>query len=296
VSTSALEHQRLTDLESIIERRLTEVGAALAEIRDERLYRETHATFEDYCRERWQMSKTHANRKIQAAAVMRALAPIGVTPTNEAQARELAPLLNDEANMAGTWAEVVSLNPSPTAADVRAAVNRRTVQAMTSSESFEWYTPPRYIDLARQLMGRIDLDPASNPLANNVVQAERFFTEDRDGLNGEWRGRVWLNPPYGNRCPLFVAKLQDEYESGRVTEAILLVNAYSTETRWFQPLLRRPICFTDHRINFYRPSGTASSGATHGSAFVYFGAREREFIATFRTLGAITVPPLGEAA
>ena len=47
-----LQVRRLAELELVIERGLktfVEVGAALLGIRDGRLYRETHATFEDYC-------------------------------------------------------------------------------------------------------------------------------------------------------------------------------------------------------------------------------------------------------
>jgi DNA replication initiation complex subunit (GINS family) len=48
----------------------SKAGDALIEIRDSRLYRETHGTFDDYCRERWDMSKTQANRLISAASVI----------------------------------------------------------------------------------------------------------------------------------------------------------------------------------------------------------------------------------
>ena len=47
---------RLAECEAVIERgqqTFIEVGQALMEIRDSRLYRETHATFEAYCNERW---------------------------------------------------------------------------------------------------------------------------------------------------------------------------------------------------------------------------------------------------
>lgn len=92
--TSA-ERDELLRCESIIERGLNtfyEVGTALAEIREQRLYRNTHDTFEAYCRERWQMSRIHAHRLIDAAEVISNLLPIGNTPTTESQARELAPL------------------------------------------------------------------------------------------------------------------------------------------------------------------------------------------------------------
>lgn len=36
----------------------------------QRLYRASHATFEDYCRERWNLSDRHANRIIDSARVL----------------------------------------------------------------------------------------------------------------------------------------------------------------------------------------------------------------------------------
>jgi hypothetical protein len=88
------ESRRLKECERIIERGLEsfyQVGNALAEIRDSRLYRISYASFEDYCRERWKISRFYAHRLIDAAQVVDNLLPIGNIPSNEAQARELAP-------------------------------------------------------------------------------------------------------------------------------------------------------------------------------------------------------------
>jgi hypothetical protein len=53
--------QRLAELERVIERGLqsfVEVGKALADIRDGKLYRcQGDATFEDYCQQRWGFSR-----------------------------------------------------------------------------------------------------------------------------------------------------------------------------------------------------------------------------------------------
>src|SRR5215207_8744429 len=85
----------LAACEQIIERGLTtfvEVGQALMRIRDGRLYKEAgYSSFELYCRERWQWGSRYANRQIAAAKVAQELGPIGPTPENEAQARQLAP-------------------------------------------------------------------------------------------------------------------------------------------------------------------------------------------------------------
>ena len=59
-----LEAEKLARHEQVIERGLAtfvEVGEALSEIRDARLYRESHTTFEAYCRERWGFTDRRAH-------------------------------------------------------------------------------------------------------------------------------------------------------------------------------------------------------------------------------------------
>jgi len=158
--------------------------------------------------------------------------------------------------------------------------------AHLSSESNEWYTPAEDVERARRVLGHIDLDPASCEEANEVVRAARFFDRRADGLEQEWHGRVFLNPPYGGVCPRFVEKLRDEYAAGRVTAAVLLVNAYSTETRWFQALLReRLVCFPDKRIRFWGNAKAEKAAPTYGPAFVYFGSDEAAFLREFGGVG-----------
>ena len=98
--------------------------------------------------------------------------------------------------------------------------------------------------------------------------------------------RVWLNPPYGGLSGPFVAKLMEEVAAGRVSEAVVLVNANSTETNWFAPLWDHILCFTDHRINFVSPNGN-HNGSTHGSAFIYVGPNEAGFIREFAAFGYV---------
>jgi len=49
---------------------------------------------------------------------------------------------------------------------------------LTSSASDEWYTPPETIALAREVMGGIDLDPASSEMAQGWIQAETYYILD----------------------------------------------------------------------------------------------------------------------
>jgi hypothetical protein len=74
-----------------------QVGEALALVRDQRLYRQSHDTFEDYCHSRWNITDRRARQLIDAAAVVTGL-PTGTTvPVNEGQARELVGLDPQEA-------------------------------------------------------------------------------------------------------------------------------------------------------------------------------------------------------
>lgn len=174
-----------------------------------------------------------------------------------------------------------------TSAGVRALANRLAggkgvVQSLTN----EWYTPTRYLDAARIVLDGIDLDPASCDEANEMVQAREFYTEEDDGLMHEWRGRVWLNPPYGRIAGDFVGRLADQYDAGNVDAAIALVNAHCTDTRWFQRLWDHTLCFTDHRIDF--AAGTDDrSGSTHGSVFAYLGSNPQLFAKHFAEFGAV---------
>jgi hypothetical protein len=162
--------------------------------------------------------------------------------------------------------------------------------AHLQSKSFEWYTPARYVNAARTLMGAIDVDPASSALANTVIQAATYYDEATNGLDKPWSGRVWLNPPYCksgsiSNQELWTCRLIAQYTAGITTQAVLLVNA-STDTGWFQRLWKYPICFTNHRINFWSVADQ-QGGPTHGSALVYLGPHAERFTSLFGRFGAV---------
>lgn len=155
----------------------------------------------------------------------------------------------------------------------------------------EWFTPIVVIEAARAVMGAIDLDPASNAEANEVVKAEMYYSKEDDSLTEglEWHGRVWLNPPYsGVLIRQFVAKLIAQYEAGNVTEAIILTNN-SSDTGWFHDLLSRyPACFTRGRIQFWRPDSDAF-GARQGQTLFYLGNDFDAFRFVFSEIGQVVV-------
>jgi ParB family chromosome partitioning protein len=152
----------------------------------------------------------------------------------------------------------------------------------------EWYTPAEYLDCVRKVLRIINLDPATSEKANEVVQAEQIYTIDDSGLEKEWGGKVWLNPPYSQ--PLiseFAEKMASEFELGNIEEAIMLTHNY-TDTKWFQRLAHActAICFTRGRIGFLSPSGEKAA-PTQGQAFFYFGDSHEWFAAVFCNVGFV---------
>lgn len=117
------EARHLAALERRIEKGVRvfhEVGQALLDIRDQRLYRQTHETFEAYLRERWDMARDRAYQLMGAAEVVKVI-PEG--PVNEAQARELVPVIHAQgAEVAKqVWERATSTGRPVTAQIVREA-------------------------------------------------------------------------------------------------------------------------------------------------------------------------------
>lgn len=166
--------------------------------------------------------------------------------------------------------------------------------AIASSKSNEWYTPSRYIEAARAVMGSIELDPASCEVANRTVKASRYYTEEDNGLAYEWKAKsLWMNPPFGktnnkSNIGLFISKLLRAYKSGYIDQATVLVHSKSTDV-WFRPLWDYPICFADHHIQFHRPGGEVKD-QMFGVCFIYLGPNISSFAETFSQFGPVVLP------
>jgi DNA N-6-adenine-methyltransferase (Dam) len=149
-----------------------------------------------------------------------------------------------------------------------------------------WYTPLPHIEAARDVLGGIDLDPASSELANRTVRAGMFYSEQDDGLSHAWKGRVWLNPPYGEPAGRFIACLSAHIDGGMVSAAIVLVSLHAMSTTWFQPLYGGILCVTRGRLAFTDIDGNPGS-PTFGSVFAYLGPDPHRFAERFAEFGHI---------
>lgn len=155
------EARHLKALEGRIERgmmKFYEVGDALLEIRDKRLFRLTHPTFESYCRQRWELDRARAYQLMGAAEVVTAIGGDSA-PVNEAQARELLPLFHSDAkSVPEVWRTIVSTGEPVTAPRIREAVRVHVTGNGTNGNGHPIrHAPP---SLADRLMS--DLQRAQN--------------------------------------------------------------------------------------------------------------------------------------
>src|SRR5436309_3357243 len=110
------ERIRLRSLVQTIERGMStflEVGAALIELRSSRLYRETHSTFESFCRDQFGLARSTCDSVIRSASVAQTLKENGIelAPTiTEATIRPLTALPSPELQ-AATWKLVEAASP-----------------------------------------------------------------------------------------------------------------------------------------------------------------------------------------
>ena len=136
---SLAETQTLEHYEAIITqgfKTFVEVGQALTAIRDQRLYRQSHGTFEDYLRHRWDLSRPYAYQLMDASEVVKNLsATADILPVTETQARPLASLPPEQ--QPAVWQAAVQTAPPSgiTAKHVQETVKRVKATGTTPTQT-----------------------------------------------------------------------------------------------------------------------------------------------------------------
>jgi len=143
----------------------------------------------------------------------------------------------------------------------------------TAGKSDEWYTPRYIFDALNEVF---DLDPANGAIDGAHVPCRASY--GANGLEREWRGFVWLNPPFGNEANKRLW-LQKFFEHGN---GIMLMPD-RTSARWFQDYAPRATasCFVAPKIKFERADGTV--GKQPGTGTVLFASGERAHRAITRS-------------
>ena len=205
---------------------------------------------------------------------------LGFTPKQTAQFQQMA---DHEPQVLEAIAEARERDDIVSRADVMRKIETVKKPHVTNNgKDDEWYTPAKYIESAREVLGRIDLDPASNDFANKTVKADRYFTEESNGLEQEWSGNIWMNPPYSTAL---LSQFADKLISSNFSQAIVLVNN-ATETAWFEKMISKAsaIVFHKGRIRFVKRDGEHGA-PLQGQAFIYYGDNAERFLEVFSKYG-----------
>lgn len=128
------------------------------------------------------------------------------------------------------------------------------------SDSAEWSTTQDLFDELNEIF-HFDLDACAT---HENAKCDKYFTVDDDALKQDWRGTVFMNPPYGREIEAFMCKAYEE--SLKDATVVCLVPA-RTDTRWWHHYARRgKIIYLRGRLKF----GGAKTSAPFPSAIVIF--------------------------
>jgi len=153
-----MKPERLSDLEKIIADQryyFYEIGKALKEIRDKRLYKiALFNNFEEYTKNRWDMSRSQAYRLINAFTVVNNLSPIGDKfPENEAQARLLTQFNQDK--QCKIWSDFLKTGVEVTALNLRKFILIKTKKQETVPDDQTNLISDNYMETVNGMLEQI---------------------------------------------------------------------------------------------------------------------------------------------
>lgn len=134
----------------------------------------------------------------------------------------------------------------------------------------EWLTPPEII----RALGDFTLDPCA-PISPPWPTASVHYNVTHDGLKQPYFGRVWCNPPYGNKTFEWMRKCAEH------GDAIALIFA-RTETKGFHSEIwnkASAVFFFKGRLSFYHVDGTKGATANAPSCLIAYGENNVQAIA-----------------
>ena len=110
-----------------------------------------------------------------------------------------------------------------------------------------WLTPKFILDA----LGEFDMDPCAAPEPRPWPTATTMVTLPDNGLACEWKGRVWMNPPYGTKTHLWLARLA-AHGSGTA-----LIFARTETDMFFEHVWQKAtaLLFLRGRLTFCYPAG-----------------------------------------
>lgn len=134
-------------------------------------------------------------------------------------------------------------------------------ELMFSSKTDMWATPQEFFDRLNRVF-RFDVDVCATP---ENAKCGSYYTPDRNGLEQDWRGVCWMNPPYGREIAAWVAKAYRSAKENGATVVCLL--PARVDTRWWHDYCAKgEVFFLKGRLKF----GSSENSAPFPNAVVVF--------------------------
>lgn len=146
----------------------------------------------------------------------------------------------------------------------------------------EWLTPPEII----KSLGEFDLDPcAPTPETRPWETAKNHFCIRDNGLDKEWAGRVWMNPPYGRETFAWMQKLAGH------GNGIALIFARTDTKGFHREVFKKAdaILFLEGRIKFCRIDGKPALPANAPSCLIAYGKENVESLKKCGIKGRVVI-------
>ena len=134
-----------------------------------------------------------------------------------------------------------------------------------SSATEMWSTPQEFFDKYNELYN-FETDVCAS---SENAKCEKYFTEEDNGLEQDWEGSCWMNPPYGRTIKSWMKKA---YESSLNGATVVCLVPSRTDTVWWHDYaVKGDIEFIKGRLKF----GGHKNPAPFPSAVVVFKGVEQ---------------------
>ena len=135
-----------------------------------------------------------------------------------------------------------------------------------SSKTDMWSTPQSFFTKYDEKYN-FNLDVCAS---EDNAKCAKYFTETDDGLQQEWEGVCWMNPPYGREIIKWMKKAYESSLNGATV--VCLVPARTDTTWWHEYAMKGTIEFIRGRLKF----GNSKNSAPFPSAIVVFNGGRNE--------------------
>ena len=134
-------------------------------------------------------------------------------------------------------------------------------KGLFTSNTDQWETPQCFFNKLNEEFN-FEIDVCAD---DTNAKCDKYFTEEVDGLNQEWTGTCWMNPPYGRQIGKWIKKA---YESSLEGATVVCLIPARTDTKWWHEYcMKGEIRLVKGRLKF----GGSKNSAPFPSAVVVFG-------------------------